>query len=98
MMTGSRMKMGPTAVLEINPPDSELEEQEGKPGRRTTVVVTSYRQQILDPCILRGQGVEPLEFGEARENPRCGTSPRVREEWIGRSGFRRKWTDLHWMW
>ena len=53
MMTGSKLSCGPTAVLELPAPDSSAS---------STVVVCSYRQQILDPCILRGQGQEPTDY------------------------------------
>ena len=54
MMTGSMLSCGPTAVLELPAPDGS--------AASSTVVVCSYRQQILDPCILRGQGQEPTDY------------------------------------
>lgn len=54
MMTGSKLSCGPTAVLELPAPDGS--------AASSTVVVCSYRQQILDPCILRGQGQEPTDY------------------------------------
>ncbi len=53
MMTGSKLSCGPTAVLELPGPDGIAS---------STVVVCSWRQQILDPCILRGQGQEPTDY------------------------------------
>jgi len=53
MMTGSKLSCGPTAVLELPSPDGVAS---------STVVVCSWRQQILDPCILRGQGQEPTDY------------------------------------
>jgi len=47
MMTGLKLSMGRTAVLEI---------------AGNTVIVTSEREQALDPEILRSQGLDPKDF------------------------------------
>eukprot|EP01051_Picozoa_sp_SAG22_P015701 SAG22_NODE_2091_length_3027_cov_1.473702_1_plen_738_part_00 len=59
MMTGSKLSMGPTAVIELCSAPAPGQNPHKK---STKVIVSSYRQQVLDPCILRKQGIEPLEF------------------------------------
>ena len=52
MMTGTKLSCGPTAALEI---------PSASGAGSTTVVVCSYHQQVLDPALLRDQGVEPTD-------------------------------------
>jgi microcystin degradation protein MlrC len=49
MSTGLEVRLGPTAVLELD----------GADGGRVQVVVTTHRYQALDLGVFRSQGIEP---------------------------------------
>jgi microcystin degradation protein MlrC len=61
MMTGTTLSLGASAVLELVL-GSGAEVAVAGEGPPLTVIVGSYRQQILDPVILRTLGVEPCDF------------------------------------